>query len=131
MNVQAGIQVSDLRGVVRRRAPVVLGVTLVVALVAYLVAMGLPNEYESYATVLVEPQAVDPGLVEAGVATTDLNRRLHLIGVQCENGAGASRLGRRADDFLANVGTEERLQLTRPLAYGRKAGPQTRALPVP
>ena len=44
--------------------------------------MALPNEYESYATVLVEPQAVDPGLVEAGIAETDLNRRLHLMAAQ-------------------------------------------------
>ena len=44
--------------------------------------MALPNEYESYATVLVEPQAVDPKLVEAGVADTDLNRRLYLMAAQ-------------------------------------------------
>ncbi len=82
MNVQAGIQLSDLQGVLRRRGKIVVLVAIAVSLVAYLVAMALPNEYESYATVLVEPQAVDPKIVEAGVASTDLNRRLYLMAAQ-------------------------------------------------
>ncbi len=82
MNVQSGIQLSDLKGVVRRRGKVVALAALAVTLLAYLVAMALPNEFESYATVLVEPQAVDPELVEAGVASTDLNRRLYLMAAQ-------------------------------------------------
>ncbi len=67
MNVEAGLQLSDLQGIVRRRAKLMLGVALLVSLAAYWLAMALPNEYESYATVLVEPQSVDPDLVEAGV----------------------------------------------------------------
>lgn len=82
MNVQAGLELADLRGVLRRRVKVVGLVALAVTLVSYWVAMALPNEYESYATVLVEPQAVDPKLVEAGVADTDLNRRLYLMAAQ-------------------------------------------------
>ena len=49
---------------------------------AYWLAMALPNEYSSYATVLVEPQAVSPQLVKAGVSSSDLNERLHLMTAQ-------------------------------------------------
>ena len=82
MQVEAGIPLGDLKGILRRRLKVVGGITLVVGLTAYWVAMALPNEYEAYATVLVEPQAVDPDLVAAGVAQTDLNKRLHLMTAQ-------------------------------------------------
>ncbi len=96
MNVQAGIQLSDLLGVVRRRGKLVGAVALGVTMVAYWVTMALPNEYESYATVLVEPQAVDPGLVESGIAETDLNRRLHLMAAQI---LSRPRLSRMIDEL--------------------------------
>ena len=96
MNVQAGIQLSDLQGVVRRRGKLVGAVALGVTMVAYWVTMALPNEYESYATVLVEPQAVDPGLVESGIAETDLNRRLHLMAAQI---LSRPRLSRMIDEL--------------------------------
>ncbi|MBW2360321.1 MAG: hypothetical protein JRG84_05410, partial [Deltaproteobacteria bacterium] len=80
------------QGIVRRRVKLVGAVALAVALVAYWVAMALPNEYESYATVLVEPQAVDPSLVEAGVAQTNLNRRLHLMAAQILSRPRLSRI---------------------------------------
>ena len=67
MNAEAGFQLSDLAGIVQRRVAVMGGVALVVFLVFYWVAMALPNQYESYATVLVEPQSVAPELVKAGV----------------------------------------------------------------
>jgi len=92
MNVDAGFQLSDLTPIVRRRIKVVVGSALAVSLAAYWVAMALPNEYESYATVLVEPQAVDPDLVEAGVAQTDLNRRLHLMTAQILSRPRLSRI---------------------------------------
>src|SRR5262245_47062789 len=78
MNAEAGLQLSDLTGIVRRRAAVMGGVALAVILAFYWVAMALPNAYESYATVLVEPQSVAPELVKAGVRESDLNERLHL-----------------------------------------------------
>ena len=40
-----------------------------VALSAYWIAMALPNEFRSYSTILVEPQAVSPDLVAAGTAS--------------------------------------------------------------
>jgi len=92
MQVEAGIPLADLKGIVRRRLKVVGGVTLVVGLTAYWVAMALPNEYQGYATVLVEPQAVDPDLVAAGLAQTDLNRRLHLMTAQILSRPRLSRI---------------------------------------
>jgi len=96
MNVEAGLQLSDLKGVVRRRTRVVLGMALLVSLAAYWLAMALPNEYESYATVLVEPQSVDPKLVEAGIPQSDLNRRLYLMAAQI---LSRPRLSRLIDEF--------------------------------
>jgi polysaccharide chain length determinant protein (PEP-CTERM system associated) len=58
--------------------------------------MALPNEYESYASVLVEPQSVDPDLVEAGIPQSDLNRRLHLMAAQI---LSRPRLSRMIDEF--------------------------------
>jgi polysaccharide chain length determinant protein (PEP-CTERM system associated) len=96
MNVEAGLQLSDLQGIIRRRMKLVLGVALLVSLAAYWLAMALPNEYESYATVLVEPQSVDPDLVEAGVPQSDLNRRLYLMAAQI---LSRPRLSRMIDEF--------------------------------
>ena len=92
MQIEAGIPLGDLKGIVRRRFKVVGGVALAVGLTAYWVAMALPNEYEAFATVLVEPQAVDPALVAAGVAQTDLNRRLHLMTAQILSRPRLSRI---------------------------------------
>ncbi len=92
MNVEAGFQIGDLQGIVRRRGKVVLGVGLVVALASYWLAMALPNEYESYATVLVEPQTVSPELIRAGVRESDLNRRLHLMAAQILSRPRLSRI---------------------------------------
>ena len=79
MNVDGGFQIQDIRGILRRRAKVMGATALVLILASYWLAMALPNVYTSYATVLVEPQAVDPELVKAGVAESDLNQRLHLM----------------------------------------------------
>ncbi len=82
MNIDGGLQISDLGGILRRRAKAVAATALGVVLVVYWVAMALPNVYMSYATVLVEPQAVDEELVRAGVARADINQRLHLMTAQ-------------------------------------------------
>lgn len=96
MNIDGGFQVSDLVGVVRRRGKVAVLVAIVLALVAYWIAMALPNEFTSYATVLVEPQAVNKTLVESGVAESDLNERLHLMTAEI---LSRSRLSRIIDEF--------------------------------
>jgi polysaccharide chain length determinant protein (PEP-CTERM system associated) len=79
MNTEAGFQLSDIQGIVKRRAGVAGLTALAVALAGYWIAMALPNVYRSFATVLVEPQAVAEVLVRAGVAESDLNERLHLM----------------------------------------------------
>ena len=96
MNVESGFQISDLKGVVRRRAKLVFATWLVVSLASYWLAMALPNEYESSATVLVEPQSVDEELIRAGVARSDLNRRLGLMAAKIMS---RPRLSRIIDDL--------------------------------
>ena len=92
MNAEGGIQLTDLGGILRRRAAVMGGVALVVVLAFYWIAMALPNEYESYATVLVEPQSVAPEIVKAGVRESDLNERLHLMTAEILSRPRLSRL---------------------------------------
>jgi polysaccharide chain length determinant protein (PEP-CTERM system associated) len=82
MQVEGGIRLSDLGEMMRRRAKVAVFSALGVFLVGYWIAMALPNVYTSYATVLVEPQSVDEELVRAGVQSSDLNDRLHLMTAQ-------------------------------------------------
>ncbi|MBW2495376.1 MAG: hypothetical protein JRE43_11540 [Deltaproteobacteria bacterium] len=67
-----------------------------IVLVIYWVAMALPNQYESYATVLVTPQTVDPALVAAGVPESDLNNRLYLMTAEI---LSRGRLSKIISDF--------------------------------
>ncbi len=96
MNVEAGLQIGDIWGIVHRRGKVVAMTSLVLMLSAYWIAMALPNEYSSYATVLVEPQTVDPDLVSSAVAASDLNSRLALMSARI---LSRSRLSRIIDEF--------------------------------
>jgi protein tyrosine kinase modulator len=96
MNVDGGLQINDLGGILRRRAKVVGATALGVMLVVYWVAMALPNVYTSFATVLVEPQAVPQKLLEAGVAESDINQRLHLMTAQI---LARPRLSKIIDDL--------------------------------
>ena len=63
MDAQQGIQVSDLYGLARRRGKVMAILAGSVILTMYWIAMALPNQYTSYATILVEPQSIDEQLV--------------------------------------------------------------------
>src|SRR5258706_13071010 len=96
MNIDGGLQISDLGGILRRRAKVRGASTRGFVLVVYWIAMALPNVYTSFATVLVEPQAVDPDLVKAGVAQSDINQRLHLMAAQI---LARPRLSKIIDDL--------------------------------
>ncbi len=82
MNVEGGFQLGDFAGIVRRRGKVAALTALLVVLAAYWIAMALPNVFTSYATVLVEPQSVDAELVRAGVQSSDLTERLHIMTAQ-------------------------------------------------
>jgi polysaccharide chain length determinant protein (PEP-CTERM system associated) len=96
MQIESPLQLSDLADVMRRRAKIAAFGALAVFLVAYWIAMALPNVYTSYATVLVEPQSVDEELVRAGVQSSDLNDRLHLMSAQILSRA---RLSAIIDEF--------------------------------
>jgi len=96
MNIDGGLQISDLGGILRRRAKAVGATALGVSLAVYWIAMALPNVYTSYATVLVEPQAVAEELVKAGVAQSDINQRLHLMAAQI---LARPRLSKIIDDL--------------------------------
>jgi len=96
MNVDGGIQINDIGGILRRRGAVAAATALGVFLLIYWIAMALPNVYTSYSTVLVEPQSVKKELVEAGVNESDLNQRLHLMTAQI---LARPRLSRIIDEF--------------------------------
>ncbi len=106
MNVENRIQFDDLVTIARRRAKVVVGVALTVTMLGYWITMALPNQYRSYATVLVEPQTVDPDLVESGVGTTDLNQRL---GIMTSQILSRSRLSQIIDDLDLYQAEHERM----------------------
>ena len=106
MNVEAGIQIGDLVAIARRRVKAVAGVALAVFLAGYWITMALPNEYQSYATVLVEPQSVAPKLVASGVPESDLNQRLGLMTAQI---LSRPRLSRIIDDLSLYQAESERL----------------------
>jgi polysaccharide chain length determinant protein (PEP-CTERM system associated) len=96
MNVEGGIQLADMWSIARRRVKLTAATALGVALVIYWIAMALPNQYESYGTVLVTPQTVDPALVAAGVPESDLNNRLYLMTAQI---LSRGRLSKIISDF--------------------------------
>jgi succinoglycan biosynthesis transport protein ExoP len=108
MNVEEGLQLSDLRGVVERRWQLAAIVGGVVFLASIVVAAVLPDQFETHTTILVEPQTISVELVEAQVAGTDLNERLHLMTMQI---LSRPRLSRIIDDL--NLYQDESEEMTR------------------
>ncbi len=107
MDLEPGLQI-DLLGALRRRAMLGALVAGGVFLLSYWVAMALPNRYESYATLLVEPQSVSDILVEAGAPETEVNSRLHIMTAQI---LSRPRLSRIIDEL--NLYQEESLTVSR------------------
>ena len=97
MDGQQGLQLSDLFGMVRRRGKLMAAVAGVVILTMYWIAMALPNQYSSYATILVEPQTIDKDLVRSGVRESDLKERLGIMTAQILSRARLSRMIDRFD----------------------------------
>ncbi len=95
MNVDPGLQL-DLFGALQRRLALVVGTVGAALLLAYWVAMALPNYYLSSATIFVEPQAINQKLVESGVAPYDLSYRLSLMTSEI---LSRPRLSRVIDEF--------------------------------
>src|SRR5688572_28265954 len=82
MDTEQGIQLDDLKRILQRRSTLVVAVATAGVLVAIFVAAILPNQYESRATLLIEPQTISKNLVESNLSETELNSRLHLISMQ-------------------------------------------------
>jgi succinoglycan biosynthesis transport protein ExoP len=108
MEMEEGLRLDDLTGVLRRRAPLVAVVAGAATLLAIFVAAVLPNRYRASATLLVEPQTISQLLVEGGIAEEDINSRLHIIQMQI---LSRTKLSRVIDEF--DVYPELSRQLTR------------------
>jgi len=91
MNVESGLQ-FDLLGMFRRRAGLIVAIGGLVLLLVYWVAMALPNEYQSFATIFVRPQSISDRLVESGAGQGDLTQRLNLMSAQILSRPRLSRL---------------------------------------
>ena len=108
MDLEQGFRVEDLMGIARRRAFLIAMIAGAVFLAALFVASVLPNEYESHATLLVEPQTISERLVESGLPQREINSRLHLIQMQI---LSRGRLSRVIDDL--GLYAEESREMTR------------------
>ncbi|CAG0959768.1 hypothetical protein MYXO_00686 [Myxococcaceae bacterium] len=108
MNEDQGFRVGDLRAVLKRRLPLMAAVGGAVFLLSIVIASLLPNVYMASATLLIEPQSISKKLVEAGVAESDLNNRLHLMTMQI---LSRSRLSKIIDDL--KLYPEESQEMTR------------------
>jgi polysaccharide chain length determinant protein (PEP-CTERM system associated) len=106
-NEQA-LSLSELTNVVRRRRGVIAITAGAIFLAAVSLASILPNEYESQATLLVEPQTISAKLVEATQGETDLNYRLNLMAAEI---LSRSRLSRIIDAL--DLYQEESEEMTR------------------
>jgi succinoglycan biosynthesis transport protein ExoP len=89
-------RIQDLVGIFRRRFRVMAMVAGAVFLLSILVAAVLPNWFESYTTLLVEPQTISKKLVAGDTDDTDLVNRLHLMTMEILSRA---RLSRVIDDL--------------------------------
>jgi polysaccharide chain length determinant protein (PEP-CTERM system associated) len=108
MNIDEGLNLGDLSGAVERRWPIGAAVAGVVFLASIVLAAVLPDQYETYTTILVEPQTISPELVEAQMQGTNLNERLHLMSMQI---LSRPRLSRIIDDL--RLYPEESKEMTR------------------
>jgi succinoglycan biosynthesis transport protein ExoP len=108
MDTEQGIQLDDLKRILERRSQLVLVVAAAGLLLATFVAAILPNQFESRATLLIEPQTISQKLVESNLTETELNSRLHLISMQI---LSRGRLSRVIDEF--DVYPELERKLTR------------------
>lgn len=96
MNVESGFQLSDLKQGFRRRRKAIGLCALIVALAGEWLALALPNEFDSFATILVQPQIVSKKIAEAGIGETELTQRLGIMTAQI---LARPRLSRIIDEF--------------------------------
>jgi len=92
MDLEQGYGFRELKGMFARRLPAIAWLTGGSLLVSIFVASVLSNQYESAATLLVEPQTVSEDLIDSGIEEQDLNARLHLIQMQIMSRGGLSQV---------------------------------------
>src|SRR3990172_3231927 len=108
MDDDEGLRLSELFAVIRRRRGLIATMAGSILLAAIFLASVLPNEYETYATLLVEPQTISENLVSATQGETDLNYRLNLMAAEI---LSRSRLSRIIDTL--ELYEEESEEMTR------------------
>lgn len=89
---EQGIRLDDLKAALLRRGRLIAVVTLACGLLGIFIASVLPNKYQSFATLLVEPQRISKRLVDGGVEEEALMNRLHLMTMQILSRARLSRI---------------------------------------
>ncbi len=124
MDEDQGLQLSELLAVTRRRRGLIATTAGSILLAAIFLASVLPNEYETYATLLVEPQTISEKLVSATQGETDLNYRLNLMAAEI---LSRSRLSRIIDAL--ELYEEESEEMTREEVIGMMRN-QIQVLPV-
>jgi polysaccharide chain length determinant protein (PEP-CTERM system associated) len=124
MDEEQGLQLSELFAVVRRRRALIVTMAGSILLAAIFLASVLPNEYETYATLLVEPQTISEKLVTATQGETDLSYRLNLMAAEI---LSRSRLSRIIDAL--ELYEEESEEMTREEVIGMMRN-QIQVLPV-
>jgi len=90
------LRLDEIWGVFRRRGKLIAVTAGIVFLLSILVAALLPNQFQSYTTMLVAPQTISKKLVEGGLDEGDLMNRIHLMTMQILSRA---RLSRVIDDL--------------------------------
>jgi len=113
MDMEQGLRIGDLGAMIRRRAGMVAATAGAVTLLSVFIAAILPNEYESSATLLVEPQEISENLVKSGIEGRDINDRLHIIQMQI---LSRGRLSRVIDDL--HLYPEKSQEMTREEVIG-------------
>jgi polysaccharide chain length determinant protein (PEP-CTERM system associated) len=116
MDSEQGIQLDDVKQILRRRIRLVLAVAAAGLLVATFIAAVLPNEYSSHATLLIEPQSISEKFVESNLSETDLNNRLHLISMQI---LSRGRLSKVIDEFSVYPELEDEMTREEIIEYMR------------
>ncbi len=108
MNPEQGLQIQDLGGVLRRRQGTIAVIAGAVFLLSIVTAAVLPNKYEAWTTLLIEPQSISTRLVEAGLEGSELESRLHLMTMQILSRGRLSRIITELDLY-----SEESKEMTR------------------
>ncbi len=96
MDNEQGVQLSDLKHAARRRAGLFALVTGALILIGIFTIAVLPTKYTASSMLMIEPQTISSRLIEAGLESSDVNNRLHLMTAEL---LSRGRLSRIIDDL--------------------------------